>query len=71
MKKIENIKYLERTKAIMISTLFFMMLCVPTLVKIALPYGGLILFFGGAAIVGSFLLYKIQKLNEQIEHLSQ
>lgn len=71
MKKIENIKYLERTKAFMISILFFMMLCVPTLVKIALPYGGLPLFFAAAAIVGSYLLFKIQKLNEQIELLSK
>ncbi|MBY0452455.1 MAG: hypothetical protein K2P92_05415 [Bdellovibrionaceae bacterium] len=71
MKKIENIKYLERTKAFMISILFFMMLCVPTLVKMVLPYGGLALFFAVTAVVGSYLLFRIQKLNEQIEHLSK
>lgn len=71
MKKLENIKYLERTKAFTISILFFMMLCMPTFVKLTLPYGGLVVFFAVAALLGSYLLFKIQKLNEQIESLTK
>lgn len=71
MKKNENIKYLERTKAFTISILFFMTLCVPTFVKMSLPYGGLALFFAAAGLLGSYLLFKIQKLNEQIELLTK
>lgn len=71
MKKIETIKYLERTKAFTVSILFFMALCVPTFVKFTLPYGGLALFFIMAGLLGSYLLFKIQKLNEQIELLTK